>query len=75
MPEASGATGFMLCSYFTEYDAVAVDRSRGVHRECSWTLRNIGTKRRNQKFILALDVGFTDLAVILTVGIYGISLL
>jgi hypothetical protein len=50
-------------------------QSRSIHRECSRTLQNIGTKRRNQKFVLALGDRFADMAAILTVGFDGMSLL
>ena len=49
--------------------------SRGVRRECNWTLRNTGTAARNRKFILALGDVFADMAVIPTGGSYGMSLL
>jgi hypothetical protein len=77
MPEASGAAGFMPynCLYRTRGNAVARLTARQRPSEMQLNSRNIGTKRRNQKFVLALGDVFADMAVILTVGVHGMSLL
>jgi hypothetical protein len=69
--------GLRAVQLFYRMRAIAMDRlqSRSIHRECGWTLRNIGTKRRNQKFVFALGDGFADMAAIPTVGFDGMSLL
>ena len=75
MPEAIGAAGFMLYNYYFTECGNAVDRLTVTQRPSgSKALRNIWTAGRNQKFVFALDGGFADMAVISTVGVYGMSL-